>query len=160
VVRITATAEKLNTSFAIADYFTPCNQQELFTLDSDSGRAHDDIADPDGTYTQLATFGGKEGSIYLSIGRRWVYNRDHGRGQRPMPDNVLQKLGECWVPRPTNSMRTAMLIGRAAYFSDANGISTFILRSVGSNPPYKLANAAVELATVMAAPLTRRGHLP
>ena len=53
-------------SLNIADYFTPCDQQELYFNDIDLGSGAPLIL-PDQTSgpTQLLTFAGKEGSIYL-----------------------------------------------------------------------------------------------
>jgi hypothetical protein len=136
----------------VADYFTPCNQQELGDMDVDLGSGGMMIlpAQTSGP-ANLITFAGKEGSIYL-------VDRTAMGGHTPTQvpdtvqcnDNVVQELWRVLGTAPTNqnSNRDAYW-GAPAYFCDSSGRQ--YVYYTGDYSPIKefdLANGSLTAGTV------------
>jgi hypothetical protein len=145
------TVLRLGPSLNVADYFTPCNQQEFYALDVDLGSGAAMIL-PDQTSgpTKLLVFAGKEGSIYLAdrtaMGR---YTPTTVADTVPCTDNVVQKLWRVLGVTDTtgNSNRDAFW-GAPAYFQDASG-RQYIYYTGDYSPitEFDLANGALTAGT-------------
>jgi len=117
-------ALRLGSSLNLADFFTPCNQQELGVLDVDLGSGGMMILpDQNSGPKKLATFSGKEGSIYL-------VNRTAMGGYTPTQvadnvsctDNAVQKLWRVLgVTDTTGDSNRDAFWGAPAYFRDSAG---------------------------------------
>jgi hypothetical protein len=117
-------ALRLGPGLNLADSFTPCNQQELNDLDVDLGSGGMMILpDQSSGPAKLATFAGKEGSIYL-LDRTAMggYTPTQTADNVSCTDNVVQKLWRVLGVTPTdgNSNRDAFW-GAPAYFRDSSG---------------------------------------
>ncbi len=117
-------ALRLGSSLNLADYFTPCNQQELNDLDVDLGSGGMMVLPDQATGpTKLITFTGKEGSIYL-VDRTAMggYTPTQVPDNVSCNDNVVQELWRVLGTAPTdgNSNRDAYW-GAPAYFRDWSG---------------------------------------
>ena len=117
-------AIRLGLNFQVADYFTPCNQQDLYSNDVDLGSGGVMILpDQIGSRPKLLTHAGKEGTIYLldrtNMGR---YLPTTVGSDQECTDNVVLKrwrvLGD--APTNVNANRNAYW-GAPAYFSDSAG---------------------------------------
>ncbi len=146
------TALRLTSNLAVADSFTPCNQQELDDLDVDLGSAAPMIL-PDQTSgpTQLITFAGKEGSIYL-LDRTAMggYTPTSVADNIPCTDKVVQKLWRVLgVTDATGDSNRDAYWGAPAYFADAAGHQ--YLYFAGDYSPiveFDLTNGALSAGTV------------
>ncbi len=120
-------AVRLGTSFQVLDYFTPCNQQELNSLDVDLGSGGMMIL-PDQTaaHVKIATHAGKEGSIYvLDRTNMGKYRASTVADNVPCTDNVVQKLWRVLGASPTNGTASRNAFwGAPAYYRDASGHQT------------------------------------
>ena len=147
------TAIRLGPTFTVLDYFTPCNQQELDTLDVDLGSGAPMVLPPQtrGSHSQVMTFAGKEGSIYLvdrtNMGK---YHPTSVPDTQECYDNVLQELWRVLGASPTNgNANRGAYWGAPAYFRDTAGNQTIYYS--GSYAPiqaYSLADGMLSLATV------------
>ena len=117
------TALRLTSKLGVADYFTPCNQQALNDNDIDLGSgAVMILPNQAGKLSHLATFSGKEGTIYL-------VNRSAMGGYTPTEvpdnvectDNVVQELWRVLGTDPTDTSDRMDFYGAPAYFKDSSG---------------------------------------
>ena len=118
------TALRLTPSLTVADSFTACNQAELDDLDVDLGSGGMLILPQQNTNpSQLITFAGKEGSIYL-VDRTAMggYTPTTVADNVPCTDNVVQKLWRVLGTAATNGNadRDAYW-GAPGYFADSSG---------------------------------------
>ena len=117
-------ALRLGPGLNLVDYFTPCNQEELNVLDVDLGSGGMMILpDQRSGPSKLATFAGKEGSIYL-VNRTAMggYTRTQVADNVSCTDNAVQKLWRVLGATDTtgDSNRDAFW-GAPAYFRDSSG---------------------------------------
>ncbi|HLI81204.1 MAG TPA: hypothetical protein VKV03_14550 [Candidatus Binataceae bacterium] len=119
-------------SIGVGDYFTPCDQYELYANDVDLGAgAPMVLPDQSSGPTKLLTFAGKEGSIYLinrtSLGHYTPTQNTppQGPSTTQCTDNVVQVL---WRVLGTASKTDSALganrdafWGAPAYFKDSSG---------------------------------------
>jgi hypothetical protein len=157
-------AIRLSTSFKVLDYFTPCNQQELNTLDVDLGSSGFMIL-PDQTaaHVKIATHAGKEGSIYvLDRTNMGKYQATTVANNVPCSDNVLQKLWRVLGSTPTtgDSSREAFW-GAPAYYRDSLG-HQFVYYSGAESPikAYSLASDTLAPTTQTADAYPNGGSIP
>ena len=145
------TALRLGPTLNVADFFTPCNQQELDDLDVDLGSGAPMILpDQASGPTKLLTFAGKEGSIYL-VDRTAMggYTPTTVADNVPCTDNVVQKLWRVLGVTPTNasSDRDAYW-GAPAYFQDSSGHQyVYYPGAYGPITEFDLANGALTPGT-------------
>ena len=145
-------AMRLAANFTVGDYFTPCNQQELYTDDVDLGSGGMMLLpDQSSGPAKLATLAGKEGSIYL-LDRTNMggYTPTTVADNVPCTDNVLQKLWRVLGTAPTDgSANRDAYWGAPAYYKDSAG-NQYVYYSGSYNPieAYMLANATLTPGTV------------
>jgi len=147
-------AMRLGTSFQVLDYFTPCNQAELDSLDVDLGSGGMMIL-PDQTaaHVKIATHAGKEGSIYvLDRTNMGKYRPTTVADNVPCTDNVVQKLWRVLGTAPTNSTANRNAYwGAPAYYRDSAGHQTVY---------YSGANAAIKAYSLASDTLTLTSQTP
>ena len=119
-------------SLSVADYFTPCDQYELYSNDVDlGGGAPMVLPDQSSGPTKLLTVAGKEGSIYLvdrtSLGHYTPTQNTppQGPSTTQCTDNVVQVLwrvlGTASKTDPTLGANRDAFWGAPAYFHDSSG---------------------------------------
>ena len=142
------TALRLGPTLNVADYFTPCDQEFLDAGDHDLGASGamilpDQITSP----SQLVTFAGKEGSIYLADRTDMGgYTPTDVPFDVPCTDRVVQKL---WRVLGTNHTGVDVYWGAPAYFQDASG-HQYVYYTGDYSPitEFDLANGALAAGTV------------
>ena len=146
---------RLTSGLSVGDYFTPCDQQELYANDVDlGGGAPMVLPDQSSGPSKLLTFAGKEGSIYLinraSMGQYTPTQNSppNGPSTTQCTDNVVQVL---WRVLGTASKTDSSLGANRdafwsapAYFRDSSG-RQYIYYAGDYSPviEYDLANGSL-----------------
>ncbi len=150
-------AIRLNlTGLALQDFFTPCNQQVLNVEDVDLGSGGMMLLpeQPTGPL-KLATFTGKEGSIYLvdrtAMGSFTAPN--HFDDTMACNDDVIQKLwrvlGTAPTTDPTVGSNRDAFWGAPAYFRDSSGHQyVYFPGDYAPITEFDLSNATLTAGTV------------
>ncbi len=145
------TVLRLSPQLKVADYFTPCNQQVLNDNDVDLGSGGVMIIpDQKGRPSHLATFSGKEGTVYLvDRGAMGRYTPTQVPDNLQCNDNVVQELWRVLGVVSTESAARDAYFGAPAYFKSSSG-HQYIYYSGAYAPivAFDLANGTLTPGTV------------